>query len=686
MGNRSCKHGARRVDFGIGNKMNHSSPKNQTENHEDKNIEHLATSAMDYLGPWLKSSREFSLRRFYRWKLLEDLYHNRRDLGSWNAREPVSNPGESFAGDSDRSGKARAWQSDIILCPSYIVDTWADRAYQAILNGPEWLTVIPEKSFYPTPADIRFPTSFKLQELLINRLSQGGVHMRLYEALQSLCLYGTVFAKISWRPHLCPAKRWDRDSFDIIEEDSEFYDCPIIELIPLDRVLLDWRATHNDIQRHSGIGHIVEKSYEEIMEMFDLGVYNVNYEEFSNEWKNSGSSNHLGESLGTPDETQGLASPEKSRFSVWEWHGRIPTNDGKKEIICAIVTELDADSVDNGLMIRISDSPALWSGLRPFVCAHYTPVPGPLGIGAVETNLDLIHSISQFLSQSQDNARLTANAQLIVRRGSSAARSLSSGDDFVYPGKVWLVDDPDDIQPFPSMGFPQAEVNSLINYLNVLLEKRTSVSDTTMGVSSRDKTATEAHILQEASMNTFATRSDLFARSFVEPLGRLALSMIQQFIIDDQVITVRDHSGVDVPLTVTMDEIQSGRYNVVATVTRQDSTRLAKAQSIERALPTLSQFTPVLAQEGVRVSFSELIKRYLDLLGIDAVDRVFTRVSPNNTQEGAQPDDLAPGAHVPDINGQPSPPRLVENGGPFGAYPDDMNAIAQFLQMAANPK
>ena len=86
--------------------MNHSSQKNQTENHEDKNIEHLAASAMDYLGPWLKSSREFSLRRFYRWKLLEDLYHNRRDLGSWNAREPVSNPGESFAGDNEPVGKS----------------------------------------------------------------------------------------------------------------------------------------------------------------------------------------------------------------------------------------------------------------------------------------------------------------------------------------------------------------------------------------------------------------------------------------------------------------------------------------------------------------------------------------------------------------------------------------------------
>lgn len=664
------------------NKIIRDSPK-------DSDLEALAQNALEYLRPWMKSSRDFTLTRSSKWKLLEDLYNNRRDLSSWNARG--TNSGHRQFSDNTaagRSGASPTWQSDIILSPSYIVDTWADRAYQAVFSGPEWLTVIPEETFYPVSSDFRFPTSFKLQELLINRLGQGQVHTRLYEALQSVSLYGTVFAKISWRPHSCTSKRWDRGTYGIIEEETELYDCPVIELIPLDRILIDWRATHNDIQRHSGIGHIVEKSHEEIMEMFDLGVYNVNRQEFSDHWGESGASQGFNiSSLGTPPDVAGLSSPEPARFSVWEWHGRIPVPEGKKEIICAIVTELDADSIDDGLLIRISDSPALWSGLRPFVCAHYTPVPGPLGVGAVETNLDLIHSISQFLSQSQDNARLTANAQLVVRRGSSAARGLATEDDFVYPGKVWLVDEPDDIQPFPSMGFPQAEVNSLINYLNSLLEKRTSVSDMTMGVSSRDKTATEAHILQESAMNTFATRADLFARSFVEPLGRLALSMIQQFLIDDQIIAIRDHSGLDVPLTVTIDEIQSGRYNVVATVTRQDSTRIAKAQSIERALPTLAKFTPVLAEEGVRVSFSELIKRYLDLLGIDAVDRVFTRVHPDLIRENGVSEQDTQGFNFSGKDGPAGEPGLlVENGGPLGSYPDDINALAQFLQVSANAK
>ncbi len=271
----------------------------------------------------------------------------------------------------------------------------------------------------------------------------------------------------------------------------------------------------------------------------------------------------------------------------------------------------------------------------------------------------------------------------MVRRGSSAARQISTDSDAVYPGKVWTVDDPSDVQPFPPLSFPQQDVNYLINYLNSLLERRTAVPDIVQGITSRTKSATEAHILQESAMGPFTTRTDLFARSFLEPLGRITLSMLQQFILDDQTVTIRELNGVEVPLKVTAREIQKNRYRVVATMTRLDSTRLAKAQSIERVLPTLAQFEPILAKEGVTISFSELIKRYLDLIGVDGVDRVLSRT-----------DAAAAGssAGMPAQNGTPigtggesqnQPSRLVENGGPLGPKPTDVNALAQLLQRQA---
>jgi hypothetical protein len=645
-----------------------------------------------YVSLWCKASHDFVARKAGRWKLLEDLYHNRRDLNSWTAAAPMS-PAEDLAGlRRQTASKRQRWQSDIILAPSYIVDSWADRAYQAIFSGPEWLSVVPGNPPGLGETDAQFPTSFKLQELLLSRLAAGQIHVRLYEALQNLVLYGTVFAKVFWYSKEVSRRRWNYATLDVHEEQERVYDCPIVQVIPLDRILVDWTATHSDVQRHSGIGHRVDRTYEQIIEQFDRGVYNIGRGDFTRRWEDAPSDAGFETSeLGRDIDAEDLDSDVIKKLTVWEWHGSIPTDKGFKERLCTIVTERGATTPEDGVMVRLTDGPVLWSGLRPFVSAHYTPLPGPFGMGAVESNLDLIHSISQFISQSQDNARLTANAQLIVRRGSSAARQISSDDDVVYPGKVWTVDDPGDIQPFPPLHFPQQDINSLINYLNSLLEKRTTVSDVSLGVSSRSKSATEAHILQEAALAPFSTRSDLFARTFLEPLGRLALSMLQQFLLDDQFITVKDAGGGEIPLLVTAEEIQSGRYRVAATLTRQESTRLAKAQSIERALPNLARFQPLLAREGVQISFSELLKRYLDLIGVDGADRVFSRVNPLQAQGlgGSTPAGSLPGAELLDYFPNEltketlGPRRLVEKGGPMGHQPTDANALAQFLQEQA---
>jgi hypothetical protein len=634
--------------------------------------------AFTYVSHWCKAARDFVNRKVERWKLLEDLYHNRRELNSWSTRSDFASR-EARLGlkKHPSSGKSR-WQADVILSPSYIVDAWADKAYQAIFNGPEWLSVVPDNPRGPVMEDVQFPTSYKLQELLLARLSEGMIHTRLYEILQHMVLYGSVYAKIFWYSKNVRQKRWDYETLEVIETTDKIYDCPIVQVIPLDRMLLDWNATHSDVQRHSGIGHRVDKVYEHILEQFDRGVYNLNREEFLRRWEHgSTAKSSSGIELDHDPDSDGLDTDEIRKFTVWEWHGRIPTDNGYKECLCSIVTDSNSDSPEDGVMVRLTESPVLWCGLRPFLAAHYTPLPGPLGMGAVESNLDLIHAISQFISQSQDNARLTANAQLMVRRGSSAARQISSEGDVVYPGKVWTIDDPGDIQPFPPLHFPQQDVNYLIDYLNGVLEKRTTVSEFSMGRSGIGKTATEAHILQESSITPFTTRTDLFARSFLEPLGKIALSMLQQFLLDDQIITVRDFNGVDRPLLVTSEEIQSGRFKVVATLTRQDSTRLAKAQSIERALPTLAGFQPALAAEGVQVSFTEMIKRYLDLIGVDGAERVLKRVGPR--QRGATT--RVSGNLEPDA--APEPSRLVENGGPLGPEPTDANALAQFLQVQA---
>lgn len=630
----------------------------------------FAADAFKYVSRWCAAARRFVDKKLERWKLLEDLYHNRRDLKSWDAgysRIPAYHDGTA----------ANRWQADIVLSPSYIVDSWANKAYQAVFSGPEWLTVIPENLSGPVD-ETQYPGSYKLQELLLSRLSEGRIHTAIYEALQHLVLFGSVYAKVFWYSKTIRQQRLNFETLEINESDGKIFDCPILQVIPLNRMLLDWNASHSDVQRYSGIGHRVDKTFDQITSQFNRGVYSLNQDEVVRRWDNSSLQSSTDELL--HDEDGDDLDADLNILTVWEWHGRIPGPEGGHECLCSIITERDAVSPEDGVMVRLTEGPVLWSGLRPFVAAHYTPIPGPLGMGAVESNLDLIHSISQFISQSQDNARLTANAQLMVRRGSSAARQLGVEGDAVYPGKVWTVDEPGDVQPFPPMNFPQQDVNHLIQYLNMILEKRTSISDASLGVSAGAKTATEAHILQASADAPFAARTDLFARTFLEPLGQIAIAMLQQFLLDDQVITIRNSGGIDVPIVITSEELQAGRYKVAATLTRQDSTRIAKAQSIERILPTLANFQPLLEAEGMRVSFTEVVKRYLDLVGIEGADRVLNRVElPGNGSIPVK-------SQSPDSADEEASPRshvLLEDGGPMGTSPTDANAVAKMLQMQA---
>jgi len=109
-------------------------------------------------------------------------------------------------------------------------------------------------------------------------------------------------------------------------------------------------------------------------------------------------------------------------------------------------------------------------------------------------------------------------------------------------------------------------------------------------------------------------------------------------------------------------------------------------------LPTLATFQPILAREGVQISFSELLKRFLDLIGVDGADRVFTRIDPAQAAMlgGGAPAPGSPsasdmvGAGVPagPPNGD-TPTPLVEDGGPMGPHPTDANALAQLLQLQA---
>ena len=539
-------------------------------------------------------------------------------------------------------------------------------------------------------------------------------------------MLGTVFGKVFWYARNVPKFSWQvsLDAVSRIKTPDLVYECPIIQTIPLDRVLPDRAALHNDVQRWRGIGHTVDRSWEDICESYDRGDYNLPKKDFTDRWQQDSENGSLpGVDNLYADQDAYVEGDETSWFQVWEWHGKIPHKGKQIECCCTLITEKDTDDPSEGtaILARLTTRPVLSCGLRPFVTSPFLPrlSPGGYGIGLISREEDILYQLSQFVGQAQDIVRLSANPIYQIDFASPAYQEIKKNGGVLSPGMVLPIipGDPNSgLQAAKLPPYPTQEIATMVQFLSGVLERHTAVTDTQQGMSQgKGMTATEASILQTQGAIPTKARVQIFCRSFLEPALNLALAMLQEFSTGDQQIVVRGTNGQDIPLSVTTDELQEGKYKAVATLLRQDHTTIAKAQSLERALPLLQNLQPMLQAEGVQISFNEIVQRFVELVGIEGADRIIRQLSPQEQQQIQQqqmmaqmgapsspPGGPSPGGPPPGIggNGPPpsvppmppgppppgpirQPPMLVKNGGPMGDEPTNQNAIAQLLQMQA---
>ncbi len=681
--------------------------------------------AFEYIAAFCKSAAQYVQNKKAHWKLLDALYNSAIGIREWSEWRSLG--GKSLSQSRKESpildssladSEDEAWQSNYIHSPGFIVDNIVDNLFSQIFAGNQWIVVVSTTN-NPNPDDAQgWPTAYKLQKLLIEKLEQSQVHCRIYEAIQSCVKFGTVYAKIFWSRKEVPKSQWAITLAGPIKVETKdvIYEAPIIQLIPLDKILPDVRASHNDIQRWAGIGHRVSRRWEEIEEAFESGVYDLNKAEALKRFKEAKQEPAEEDSLYF-DPDANVEVDKSSWVEVWEWHGRVPYKGALKECVATILTEPGAEDPESGILVRLQDAPALDVGLRPFVCAHFTPQPGPFGMGIIEREEGLLYQISQFIAQAQDNARLTSNPIFQCDMSSPAWQTLKEAGNRLVPGLILprLPGDQAGFEAVKLAPFPSQEISNMVQFLSLMLEKHTSVADVRLGMSEREKTATEASILEKRGNVSIRTRLEMFARSFINPAAQICLAMLQQFITEDQSIQMVDAQGKVVPLTITTEEIQNGNYKAYSTLVVPDSSSIAKAQSIERIIPILSNLQPMLGATGTQINFVELVQRYLAMLGIENADRILRRMTPMEAQahamatampQGGQGSKLggrapgaAPGPPAPPSGGpgdfsppvgppippppNQGPPRLVEKGGPMGPEPNDINANAQLLQLLA---
>jgi len=224
------------------------------------------------------------------------------------------------------------------------------------------------------------------------------------------------------------------------------------------------------------------------------------------------------------------------------------------------------------------------------------------------------------------------------------------------------------------------------------LQNRLNVGQPTSILTGGEKTASEIHKLAQQESTPVINRLDMFKEDFIDPFLTLSLALLQQFTLKDKNIPIKDSKGIEQYVTLTADEIRTGKYSVEATLSRPDQMSLAEAQTLERVLPILVNLKALLQQEEEVLAFTPLLRNLLKKLRVEPLDEIIRPLTPQEKaaiqqqmmmqqqQQGMGPPmPRAPGPG-PGGPGTQIPEPL---GGPMGPTPTNDNLIMQLLQANA---
>jgi len=651
----------------------------------------------EYVQNWMHSSAKAVEQKLWRWRLLDEIYHNQRSLKNWY--EPI----HAVALDPQVVDKAE-WRTNFIVSTAAVINSFTDRMYNAIFAQPDaYQRVVAEPwlSEDGTPNAEDYHTIQKFESLLFEKNRQAFFKPRIHVGLGQYAKMGTDISKIFYFTQ--DRWRWMTDPLSgapmpqLIRK--EF---PIIQSVPLDMSLPDWKAKSSDCQNDwDGIGNRLYVPVSHVLDRFDQGVYDTNREEFEKQYP-------LLQKSPMPGLIQLYSDPyivdsedisQVHRVCLWEWHGEVPIpakwGGGIQELICTHVTATHDHSPVGSLMIRCSFGPALETGDRPYTVAHFTPLPSPFGNSHIENNMHLVYYMSHIINLMLDNARLGGNAMLKVRENSKPHLALNKTrkSPTVYPGKVWPVVNPDDVTPFEPFVIPEQALSNIFQYFQRANERETSVNDNTLALQSKAQTATEAYRIGQMADVPLETRINLFTEYVMEPFGRISLGMLQNRLQGPQPVMIQGSDGRQrVQEMINPDELRTGRYRVVASVNRPDQAQIARLQSLERMLPNVIQARIPALQDPENpkwISITAWLEAYVDELNPPNKDQIFTDVTPEQAQQllwmlapPPPPEPTGPEKGSPS-NPTEEPRQLGIGGTPNGPDNSDASMHAQLMQNIA---
>ena len=192
---------------------------------------------------------------------------------------------------------------------------------------------------------------------------------------------------------------------------------------------------------------------------------------------------------------QGLQSVERNSVDefceIYEYWGCIIIDNCEYEDV--VVTFAD------NLLLNVQ--PNSYKSGTPMIYCNFIPVVDMVyGIGALQSSLGMIHVLNILTNQRLDGIELTTNPMWTKKPTST----LDASDVFTEPGKIFEVDDHDDLRPMPPSQWNIQTSYEEANYMESSIDKNAATGPLIgagMGRSGERVTAAEIAAVREAGGN-----------------------------------------------------------------------------------------------------------------------------------------------------------------------------------------
>ena len=274
------------------------------------------------------------------------------------------------------------------------------------------------------------------------------------------------------------------------------------------------------------------------------------------------------------------------------------------------------------------------------------------GIGEIEPIRKLQKGLNNILNQRLDNVRLMLNTPFKAKASSKFAHTWIS-----KPGQIWQVEDQSEVMPLTIPDATGGTFMQTANYFKDSMSKALGHMDfTTRNETKSNKTATEIQQSsgeqnvrmrsKETNMDAFITRLSVQAMQLnaqylakgkvIRIVGKETINELQKRLMDDQGETMQvDYKGVTQPklktnaskdfgvLLVEADDL-SGTLDFIpetGSTTMIDPT--PEIQNLMNAITTGMKLNPLLAEEGVKIKYKDLMEKLFVKLGVKNIDEIF---------------------------------------------------------------